>query len=285
MTKNCLIIAGNSGAGRSTALNILEDAGYQAIANPPIAHWPAILQESEPARPVAIGIGVDSPEHIAHIKSTILDMRNFGIPVSLMLLEARADVLARRFHSTRRIHHFLSTEGSLERAIEADQELTKHLYPLSDWRVDTSDMNPTGLKSLLYSRLNLSSDGNFLVHITSFSYKNGLPPNADFVFDCRFLQNPYWEMSLREKNGRDEPVQNYVKADKNYKNFIDDISRMMDYLLIPIKEQGRNSLNLAFGCSGGQHRSVSVAEEIYKILIKTHWQAQITHRELDATKV
>lgn len=284
MTNNCLIITGNSGAGRSTALNILEDAGYLTLSNPPILHWPTILHEAQSERPVAMGIGIETPEQAAQIQSTITEMKNFGIPVSLMLLEARPEVLARRFQTTRRIHHFLEQAGDLESAIAADQALISHLRPLGDWIIDTSDLNPTALKTLLYSRLNISLTGNFTVNIISFSYKNGLPPNADFVFDCRFLRNPYWDLSLRENNGRDENVQNYVKADVNYKKFIDDIRRMMEYLLFPIKEQGRNSLNLAFGCSGGQHRSVTMAEEMYKILTEDHWQCMISHNALETAK-
>ncbi len=280
--RRLIFVTGASGAGRSTALRALEDLGYEVIDNLPQRLLPHLLQASGPDRPLAIGVDVrnrdfDPRELLA--QRARLDGHTEWRP-QILFLDCRADILVRRYSETRR-RHPLGGNLTAQQAIESEIVMTQELRDGADYLIDTSDLTVHNLRAEV-ERLFAPEGGRALsVQVQSFSYKRGLPRGLDLVFDVRFLRNPHWVEALRPGDGRDPAVAEYVAGDPLFEPFFSRVADLTALLLPAYKAEGKTYLSIGFGCSGGRHRSVTLAEAMAKTLADQGWQVSIRHRELE----
>ncbi len=277
-----VLVTGPSGAGRSTAINALEDFGFEAIDNMPLTLLPRLLAGPPMTRHLALGVdvrnrdfGTDSLIEVVNIIA-----RDTAFDCSLVYLDCASDVLQRRFSETRR-RHPLAPDVSPLVGIERETDLIRPLRDRADILIDTSDMAPQDLRAEL-ARWFFSEPGQGMaLEVQSFSYKRGLPHGLDMVLDCRFLRNPHWQETLRELDGRDSDVATYIQADPRFDDFLARSLGLMETLLPAYRDEGKSYFTLGLGCTGGQHRSVFVAEALAKGLAQQGWQVSIRHRELE----
>ena len=278
----CVMITGPSGAGRSTAIRVLEDLGYEAIDNLPISLLPRLLDGPGHERPMALGIDTRNREFSVAALIDAIDRfgDRYGRPLELFYLDCREDVLLRRFSETRRRHPMAPAESPAE-GIAREFDLLGPIRARADILIDTSDMTPHELRAEVGHWFAPKGTQGLAVSVHSFSYKRGLPRGIDMVFDCRFLRNPYWEPGLRGLNGTDAAVAAYVAADQRFAAFFDQVRALTELLLPAYSEEGKAHLSIGFGCTGGQHRSVTLAENLAQALAEAGWQVSIRHRELE----
>jgi UPF0042 nucleotide-binding protein len=281
-----VLVTGLSGAGRSSCLKALEDIGYEAVDNLPLALLPALLASAEggerPPRPIAIGIDIRTRDFA--VESLIDQVGRLkalpGREVKLLFLDCDAEVLARRFTETRRRHPF-ALDRPLADGIQLERQLISPLRQHADLVLDTSQLGLADLRRILWSAFVLDPRSAIAVTVTSFSYRQGLPREADLVFDVRFLDNPHYEPALRPLDGRDERVAAHVRADPDYAGFLEALVRMLEPLLPRYLAEGKSYLTIAVGCTGGRHRSVFVAEELARWLRSKGQRVSLFHRDLD----
>lgn len=277
-----VLVTGPSGAGRTTAINVLEDLGFEAIDNLPLSLIPKLFDGAPLQRSMALGVDVRNRDFTTKALMQLLtDLpTRTQMPVSLLYLDARKDVLIRRYSETRRPHP-ITSEDSLNAGIESELELLSSVRSRSDVLVDTSDMTPHDLRGEMTKLFGPLTGAHLAVSVQSFSYKRGVPHGVDMVFDCRFLQNPHWQEELRAFTGRDAPVADYVQSDEKFDGFFDKVLGLTTYLLPAYRDEGKAYLTIGFGCTGGKHRSVAVTEMLGKALANKGWQVSIRHRELE----
>ncbi|QFQ89352.1 RNase adapter RapZ [Paracoccus kondratievae] len=277
-----VLITGPSGAGRSTAINVLEDLGYEAIDNLPLSLVPRLLDG--PARPVPLALGLDVRNRDFSVSNLIeLIDRLTRLPEyapEVLFLDCSTEQLLRRFNETRR-RHPLRLEGSPLEAIVAERDMLAPIRARADVLVDTSELSPHDLKAELSRWFETEPGRRLTVSVQSFSYKRGVPRGVDMMFDCRFLSNPHWKPELRPLDGRDAPVQDYVMADPRFDEFFRRVRDLALFTLPAHLEEGKAHLAIGFGCTGGRHRSVTMAEKMADALAKAGWQVSIRHRELE----
>ena len=283
--RRLVLVTGPSGAGRSSALNVLEDAGYEAIDNLPLRLIGPLLDGPGPERPLALGI---DPRNRDFSTTAIIDLlgRLTGVPgiaPELLYLDCSTEVLLRRFSETRR-RHPLAPDDRPSEGITREQEMLGPLRARADVLIDTSDLNVHQLRSEVEHWFAPQGQHKLAVSVQSFSYKRGLPRSVDMVLDCRFLTNPYWIPALRTLNGTDPAVESHVKADPRFAEFADKVLELSLLLLPAYRDEGKSHLSIAFGCTGGQHRSVVMAQSHALRLAEHGWQVSIRHRELDLRK-
>ena len=199
----------------------------------------------------------------------------------MLFLDCADHVLLTRFNQTKRRHPMAPVEGPAT-GIQRERDVLAEVRERADVIIDTTEMTPHELKAELQARFALENSAGLSVTIQSFSYKRGVPPNADMVLDCRFLRNPYWDASLRELDGRDEAIQAFVRDDPLHDAFFGKLCDMVTMLLPAYRDEGKAYLTIALGCTGGRHRSVTIAEGLARYLEGTDWPVSIRHRELDA---
>lgn len=275
-----VLVTGPSGAGRTTAINVLEDLGFEAIDNLPLRLLPPLIEAEEMTRPMALGLDSRNRDFSPGGLLDMIDMlaARWNAQLTVLYLDARADVLLRRYSETRRRHPLAPAETP-EVGVARELDLMAPIRERADMLLDTSEMNVHQLKAEIEHWF--APEGRSLaLSVQSFSYKRGVPRSVDLVFDCRFLANPYWKSELRHLNGCDAPVQAYVKADPRYEGFIARVTDMVRFLLPAFRSEGKSHLSIAFGCTGGQHRSVTLAETLAKALAEDGQQVSIRHREL-----
>ena len=275
-----VLVTGPSGAGRTTAINVLEDLDFEAIDNLPLRLVPALVSAGGADRPLVLGLDPRNRDFSTEAMVDMIDMLKArqGIKTTVLYLDAQADVLLRRFSETRR-RHPLSPAESPELGVTRELDLMRMIRERSDVVIDTSDLNVHQLRAEV-ERLFAPKGRTLAVALHSFSYKRGIPRSVDMVFDCRFLANPYWEPELRAHNGQDKEVQDYVMKDARYQGFFDRVLDLTLMLLPAYREEGKSHFSIAFGCTGGQHRSVTLAETLAKALAREGQQVSIRHREL-----
>ncbi|MFT4699828.1 MAG: UPF0042 nucleotide-binding protein [Yoonia sp.] len=277
-----VIVTGPSGAGRSTAVNALEDLGFEVIDNLPMSLLPRLLDGPQGGRPLALGVDVRNRDFSPAVLSDIIEdlRRREDVNGQVLYLDASEDVLVRRYSETRR-RHPLSPDGTPLSGIAHEIAMLRPIRDLADILITTTDLSPHDLKADI-ERIFAVGGGPFLgVTLHSFSYKRGLPRGLDIVMDCRFLRNPHWEPDLRAKDGRDVDVDNYVAADERFDDFFAKMQDLVTMLLPAYKAEGKSHLSIGFGCTGGQHRSVAVTEKLAEALELTGWPVSIRHRELE----
>ncbi|MGE4612484.1 MAG: RNase adapter RapZ [Paracoccaceae bacterium] len=277
--KPILLITGPAGAGRSTAINILEDMGYEAIDNLPMHLLPRLLSSGPVERPLAIGIDTRTRGFDPTAILEILDSDN-QTPPTLVFLDCDEETLLRRFTETRRRHPVAPTEAPIV-GIKYELELLEELRDRADILIETSDFSPHDLKTEMGRIFEYEQAHSLAISVQSFSYKRGTPRGVDMIIDCRFLQNPHWQEHLRALNGTDAAVTAFVQADPLYDRFFTQLAEMCRLLLPAYRKEGKAYFFIGLGCSGGKHRSVSVTESLAKLLAEDGWQVSIRHREID----
>ncbi len=277
--KPILLITGSAGAGRSTAIHILEDMGYEAIDNLPMHLLPRLLSGGPVERPLAIGIDTRTRGFDPTAILEILDS-DAQTPPTLVFLDCNEETLLRRYTETRRRHPAAPDEAPIV-GIRYEIELLQGLRERADILIDTTDFSPHDLKAEMGRMFDYDQSYSLAISVQSFSYKRGTPRGVDMIIDCRFLQNPHWQEDLRALNGKDAAVANYVKADPLYDAFFEQLCDMCRLLLPAYRKEGKAYFSIGLGCSGGKHRSVCVTENLAKQLAEDGWQVSIRHRELD----
>lgn len=283
-----VLVTGPSGAGRSTALNALEDLGFETIDNLPLRLWPRLLDtppDGPPDGPLALVIDTRNRDFsVDALKGEIARLRAMpGLEVTLLYLDCRDDVLLRRFSETRRPHP-LAPAGNPETGIGRELDLLAPVRDRADMLMDTSDLNVHQLRGQIEDWFAPGGARPLAISVLSFSYKRGLPRNADMVFDCRFLANPYWVERLRDLDGRSAEVQAHVAGDPRFAAFLDRVVDLTRMLLPAFVEEGKSHVAIAFGCTGGRHRSVTLAETVAGALADEGKAVSVRHRELDDAK-
>ena len=280
--RRLVLVTGPSGAGRSSALNVLEDAGFEAIDNLPLRLLPALLDGQQNERSVALGIDARNRDFSTNAVLDLMGQLSSrpGLAVELLFLDCADDVLLRRFSETRR-RHPLAPEDRPAQGITREKELLGPIRARADVLIDTTHLNTHQMREEVEQWFAPGGHHHLAVSVQSFSYKRGLPRSVDIVHDCRFLRNPYWEPTLRGLNGTDEQVQNFVAQDARYAPFEQKVLELSELLLPAYRDEGKSYISIAFGCTGGQHRSVTLAQAHALRLADAGWQVSIRHRELD----
>ncbi len=282
-----VVVTGLSGAGKSLALKSLEDLGYEAVDNLPLSLLAALIRPCAcaPARPLAIGIDIRTRDFAVAAMLAEMDRlaQDNDIDLSLLFVVADDDVLCRRFTETRR-RHPLAPDRPLLDGIRHERELVSPLEGRADLVIDTSALPPAELKRLLAGHFQLDSQPSLVVFVTSFSYRQGLPREADLVFDARFLDNPHYVAALRPLTGRDAPVVRHVEGDPGFPQFFAALTALLEPLLPRFAAEGKSYLTIAIGCTGGRHRSVVIAEKLADWLRERDQQVDLRHRELEEGK-
>lgn len=281
-----IIVSGLSGAGKTVALKQYEDMGYYCIDNlplqlvSPISHRALRTAES---RYDKLAIGVDareSPKEIARFPRYLERLRERGIETRVVFLRAEASVLLRRYSETRRRHPLAGDDVPLAEAIHAEQELLAPIASLADATIDTTHKNLHELREEIHSQVPGGGSGKLAVQLESFGYRNGVPEDADFVFDVRCLPNPHWEPTLRKLSGRDPACAAWLERHPTVERMVRDLRAFLDHWLPEFRRQDRAYLTVAIGCTGGQHRSVYIVERLADGLRDRYDQLAVRHREL-----
>lgn len=277
-----VLVTGPSGAGRSTALNTLEDLGYEVIDNLPLSLVPRLLDGPPMAAPLALGLDPRNRDFsVAAMMDLAAQMRaSAALECEILYLDCSADVLLRRFSETRRRHPLAPGESPAE-GVARELDLMVPVRALADTLVDTSELTLHDLRAEVTRWFGQDDGPRLAVSVHSFSYKRGVPRGADMVFDCRFLRNPYWNPDLRAFTGLSPEVAAYVAQDQRFDPFFDKVLDLTQLLLPAYMDEGKSHLSIAFGCTGGQHRSVTVAEKLCNALAEAGWRVSKRHRELE----
>lgn len=279
-----VIMTGLSGGGKSSALHALEDLGFFCVDNLPGSMLSGMIHEiqTQPQRYQHVAIGMDvrmGQEELEGVTQT-LDQISGSLDVLLVFVEADQDALMRRFSETRR-RHPLVRDASLTAAIEKERALLTPIRQRADHIIDTSSSNIHQLRHRIWRLVGATDEGGIqMVVIESFAFKNGVPRDVDFLFDARALPNPHWEHALKTLNGKDQAVIDWLRDQPDVDEFCDDIARFLIRWLPKIAQGQRSLLTIAIGCTGGQHRSVYLAEALAKVLSQQRYAVKTYHREL-----
>ncbi|CAN5805671.1 RNase adapter RapZ [soil metagenome] len=278
-----LLVSGMSGAGRSSSANVIEDLGYSVIDNlPPSLLVQAVEAHDIPEQHKHLAVVIDSRGGlpIEELKTAIVDLARDGVQTRTVFLDAEDDVIVRRYEENRRPHPL--GEPTISAAIGAEREMLAELREMSDYYIDTSNLNVHQLRDQLTS---LFADEDMTapmrVSVRSFGFKHGSPRDADLLFDVRFLPNPHWVPELRDKRGNDAEVSDYVLGQPGAFEFVDQVEQMLTFLIPRFEIEGKSYLSIGVGCTGGHHRSVAIAEEIGRRLNERDIRAVVRHRDID----
>ena len=283
-----LLVTGMSGAGKTSALKSLEDIGYEAVDNVPLSllsNLTAPAQRNLPGkgltRPLAIGADIrtrdfDVESFRRHLESLVADS---GAEVKMLFMDCDDDELQRRYTETRH-RHPLALDRPVRDGIQHERRLVSGLRDCADVVLDTTGLGPGELKHILQGHFGLESKPKLSICVTSFSFRHGLPREADLVFDVRFLANPHYDPDLRGLTGKDKAVAEYIGADKGLAAFFGALTALLEPLLPRYAAEGKSYLTIAVGCTGGRHRSVFVAEKLAAWLEERVWPLNLNHRDL-----
>jgi RNase adapter protein RapZ len=280
-----IIVSGLSGSGKSVALAMLEDLEFYCVDNIPAGLLPGFIaytvRTSEPAyRNTAVGVDArNRPEDLADVPRLVAELRRSGIACDVLFLRADNETLLKRFSETRRRHPLSRAGLGLQESLEQEERLLAPVANAADLAVDTSRLSVHELRDLIRERVVERKSGPSLL-FQSFAYRHGVPDDADFVFDARALPNPYWEPSLRDCTGRDETVAQFMARHDEATQFLADITQFLERWLPSLVRSNRSYLTIAVGCTGGQHRSVYLAERLAAHFDGRYGRALIRHRDL-----
>ena len=284
-TKNArplILVTGVSGAGKSSTLKILEDLGYEAVDNLPVSMIRRFVADGDSSHPISIGIDIRTRDFEPSKFLRELDkfLQHPTVNITLLFLDCENEILVRRFEETRR-RHPLTKEHSVINGLRNEREKLSRVREQTDILIDTSDLEIKDLKRILRGHFALDDRIGLAIFVTSFSFRRGLPRDADLVFDVRFLRNPHYNDGLRTLTGRDQAVAEYIQQDKDLNAFFDNLTRLIRPLIPRYAEEGKNYLTIAIGCTGGRHRSVLVAEMLSVWLNSSVPRVHLLHRDLD----
>lgn len=277
-----VIIAGLSGAGRSSAADDLEDLGWFVIDNLPPTLIPKVAELAagdDAYERVALAVGTTS--ELEQVLPSVATLRAARTRVRVLFLDASTEVLIRRYEGTRRRHPTAENERSLAEAIAYEREILEPVKAEADVVVDTSELNVHQLRDRIRDLFGTDDPAHGMqTTVVSFGYKHGIPLDTDLVLDCRFLPNPHWDEALRPHTGLDEPVRRFVLDQPEAVAFLERITDLLDLLLPAYEAEGKSYLTVAFGCTGGRHRSVAIAEAVAAHLRTRGLAPTVTHRDL-----
>lgn len=284
--RRLIIVSGLSGAGKSQVLNTLEDLDFYCIDNLPLGLFnqlAALLSDAGNKFPAQVGVVIDarSPEHdLGTLPESIKALRDTGVTVELVFLEASKNVLTSRFGETRRKHPLSSNTVPLTDAIDLERVVLERLSELADLHIDTSRTSVHELRDIIRQRLAKRPNGALSLQFISFGYKYGVPRDADFLFDVRCLPNPYWQPELRDLNGRDALVSAYLVKQPAVTDMQAHIRGFLEKWLPAFEAENRSYLGVAIGCTGGRHRSVYIVEELSRHFLNMGKYVVVRHRDL-----
>jgi UPF0042 nucleotide-binding protein len=280
------IITGLSGSGKSVAIHALEDNGFFCIDNLPALLIPKFIDlcqgYQEEIKRIALGVDLRSGQFLQSWPQVLTEIRAAGHHVQVLFFDASDEVLLRRFNETRRPHP-LAGQGSIQEGISRERKAleAEGMRELADRVIDTSDLNVHQLKREMEENFCRISDFRRMnVFLTSFGYKYGIPHDSDIILDVRFLPNPFFVHELRGKSGSDSEVKEYVLRDKETRAFLDRLYALLEYTLPLYEREGKSSLTVALGCTGGRHRSVVLVEELQKKLNSDKFPVHVKHRDV-----
>jgi UPF0042 nucleotide-binding protein len=278
-----VIVSGMSGAGKASALKTFEDLGYYCVDNLPvglISNFAELVLDSLEIQRAALVVDIREGARLDKLPQVLASLRRM-LKTTVVFLEADADVLIRRYSETRRPHP-LGRDVSVRSSLTAERRRLQPLRALADVVVDTTRFNVHELRAQLTERFQGgNSDRNLLISCVSFGYREGVPEDADLVFDVRFLPNPHFIPKFRPLTGRHPEVARYIRSFPQTREFINRISELLIYLIPHYIREGKSYLTIAFGCTGGKHRSVLIAEEVKKRLSKAGYNIKVVHRDAE----
>jgi RNase adapter protein RapZ len=277
-----VLVTGPSGAGKTTAIHALEDLSFEVIDNLPLSLVPRLLDGPPLGRRIALVLDVRNRDFNTTTLIELIDTltRDPAVALEVLYLDCAPGELIRRYSETRRRHPLAPSETP-DLGIEREIDLLVPIRARADHLIETTDMSPHDLKSEIAQWFDRGKTSALAVSVQSFSYKRGVPRGVDMIFDCRFLRNPHWEASLRALDGRDDAVLAHIAQDPRFGPFYEKLLDLITLLLPAHRDEGKAHLTIGFGCTGGQHRSVAVAELLAKDLAKAGWPVSKRHRELE----
>lgn len=280
-----VIVTGMSGAGKSSALKMLEDAGYFCVDNLPVPLISKFMeltrQDNSGLRRVAMGIDIRSGQALEQLTEVLEGLRSYRIEI--LFLDSSTEILVRRFKETRRLHPLVGVTGMrMDQGIEQEREMLRFLREGADYIIDTSKLLVRELKAEI-DKIFVRNQGyqNFYITVLSFGFKHGIPTDADLVFDVRFLPNPHYVPELKPLTGNDSLVYDYVMASPLAEKFLIKLTDMLEFLIPNYIDEGKNQLIVGIGCTGGQHRSVTIANALKAELDGTEYSCRVEHRDAD----
>tara|TARA_Y100000588_G_scaffold146805_1_gene160676 strand:+ start:752 stop:1597 length:846 start_codon:yes stop_codon:yes gene_type:complete len=277
-----IIISGRSGSGKSVALRVLEDLGYYCVDNIPVNLLPSLVRSvSDNYDKIAVSIDVRNlPKEQQEFNDILEYLPGFANP-TLFYLDSDDQTLIKRFSETRRLHPLSIDSLPLDLAIKQEKTLLDVLITRADFMIDTTDLSVHQLAESIREKILGKKDKKLIITFMSFGFKHGIPKEADYVFDARFLPNPHWEPDLKPLTGLDQPVKDYLASHSIVQKFTWQIQTFVQTWLPHLERNNRSYLTIAIGCTGGQHRSVYLAQTIGESLAKSHANVKIRHREQD----
>jgi UPF0042 nucleotide-binding protein len=280
-----IIVTGLSGSGKSVAIRALEDNGYFCIDNLPALLIPKFIDlcegYNEGITRIALGVDLRAGQFLQGLPQVLADMRHAGHHVQVLFFDASDEVLLRRFSETRRPHP-LAGEEPIQEGISRERKALEAMRELADKVIDTSDLNVHELKREMEERFCQAPYSRSMnVFLTSFGYKYGIPHDTDMILDVRFLPNPYFVSELRAHDGLESEVEEYVLKNEETRAFLDRLYSLLEFALPLYEREGKSSLTLALGCTGGRHRSVVLVEELHKRLGGGKFRIHVKHRDID----
>ena len=285
-----IIISGRSGSGKSTALNTLEDMGYYCVDNLPAGLMPSLAsharashQHATNTQNMKLAIGIDARNIGSDLSRfpALLEKIPGDFDINVVFLDAKDDTLIKRFSETRRKHPLSNANVSLPEALAVESQRLDSIASMADLSIDTTTMNLHQLRELIEQRIGETSGKGLSVMFQSFGFKSSIPIDSDLVFDVRCLPNPYWQMELRALTGKDTAIQQFLHAHADVRSMVDDIRNYLDTWIPRFRAGNRSYLTVSIGCTGGRHRSVYIAEQLFKYFQEHLTEVQVRHRELE----
>ena len=282
----CVIVTGMSGAGKSTALKMLEDVGYFCVDNLPVQLIPKMADllrvPGSELNKAALGVDIRSGQSLDELAEVLEELDGAGMKYEILFLESSDNVLIKRYKETRRFHPLAGNDSRVDEGIQKERERILFLKKKADYLIDTSHMLTRELKRELNKIFVQNKEyKNLYISVLSFGFKYGIPPDADLVFDVRFLPNPYYIEELRPHSGNDKQVRDYVMDNKKAEIFLEKMTDLVEFLIPNYVQEGKTQLVIGIGCTGGKHRSVTLANELFEILSKNeNYGIRIEHRDI-----
>lgn len=282
-----VIISGRSGSGKSTALHVLEDVGFNCIDNLPASLLPALVQQIKQKQYPSeqhFAISIDARnawQNLEQFPQLIEQARQAGLECDIIFLDARSPVLIQRFSETRRKHPLSDQSTDLREAIFRERELLDPIIRLADLVIETSNLNLHQLRDMVKKRVVAHDTPGMALLFLSFGFKHGVPADADLVFDVRCLPNPYWKPHLRSHTGCDQPVIDFLEQQPQVEEMFEDIENYLTRWLPRFEANNRSYMTIAIGCTGGQHRSVYMSDRLQRHFSNSHSNVQVRHREFN----
>ncbi len=280
-----VVVTGMSGGGKATAVNMLEDEGFYCVDNLPVRlvdkFMELVFRPGSEIEKVVLGLDVRADRSFDNVEEVLATLRDRGYDYEILFMDASDEVLVKRYKETRRAHP-MAPDGRVQDGIAREREILKNIKAKADYVIDTSHLLTRDLKQeLVRIFVDDAHYNSLMINVMSFGFKNGIPTDADLVFDVRFLPNPYYIEELKEYTGLDEPVHSYVMGFPQTIEFLDRLEDMLSFLIPYYVSEGKNQLVIAVGCTGGHHRSVTIAMEIYdRLKGKGDYGIQLIHRDI-----